>query len=299
MPKKWDDMLKRMFAAHPEDFIHWLLPFAVLLSKVPLELKTLTRTINSDSLYRILIDGKEALIHIEFQRRPQPKMVERLWEYNVLATLEYGCPVYSFVIYLTKGGKVLEPPMMKGLERFEPIHIFRYWNIKLWELEVDTLKNADLPGILPLCLLAQGGNQRQVAEMVFENVIHDTDLLGLSLMFASLVFNKTNDEEWLERKILMLDDLLSDSPYYQRLVRKGEEKGEEKGVRRTLRELTLAAIEKRFPDLAASAKQRVNHLQDVNLLRQLFDQIIDAQSREEAERALSEIGEHKKTRSKA
>lgn len=42
--------------------------------------------------------------------------------------------------------------------------IFRFWNIKLWEMPVNVLRAADLAGILPLCLLAQGGKQYEVAE---------------------------------------------------------------------------------------------------------------------------------------
>jgi hypothetical protein len=82
---------------------------------VPLELKFRTRTRHADALYKVLIDGEEALIHIEFQKRADPTMAERIWEYNVLATLAHSCPVYSFVIYLRPTSTIPESPLEWGL----------------------------------------------------------------------------------------------------------------------------------------------------------------------------------------
>ncbi|MBV9232307.1 MAG: hypothetical protein JOZ18_23570, partial [Chloroflexi bacterium] len=260
MSKIWDDMLKRIIAARPQDFVQWLLPFATLVGKAPLELKTLTRTVNADVLYEVLIDGHKALLHVEFQRRPEAGMADRIWEYNVLATLAYGCPVYSFVIYLTPGGKVSGPPLTKGLPEREQIHNFLFWEIKLWEVPFEVLRRTRGLGILPLCLLAEGGNQHQVAETVFEDLLHEKDLLGLALMLAAIVFDREADEEWLERKIAMLEDLVSDSPFYQRILRKGEEKGRE-----AIREVILDVVQMRFPELVEVAKQQVSRIQDLNL----------------------------------
>jgi hypothetical protein len=81
MAKPWDDMLKRMFAAHPQQFLNWLLPGAVILHELSSELKTQTlselkanqapdtRDLYSDILYAILWYGVETIVHIEFQRR--------------------------------------------------------------------------------------------------------------------------------------------------------------------------------------------------------------------------------------
>jgi hypothetical protein len=75
------------------------------------------------------------------------------------------------VIYLTAGGKVPERPLTKGLANRPKIHIFRYWDIKLWETPVEELKGKHLLAVLPLCLLAEGGDQYQVAEEVFGDLV--------------------------------------------------------------------------------------------------------------------------------
>jgi hypothetical protein len=126
MAPKWDDTFKRLFAASSQDFVQWLMPGATLLEKAPLELKTTTKTRNADVLYKISIDGQEALLHIEFQKRADSMMARRVWEYNVLATLEYGCPVYSVVIYLRPTGEIAQPFLIWGLPQFETVHTCRF-----------------------------------------------------------------------------------------------------------------------------------------------------------------------------
>src|SRR6202035_5644160 len=101
-------------------------------------------------LYKINWRGQMALLHIEFQKRTDPNMVNRVWEYNVLATLAYACPVYSFVIYLLPATGIPEPRLTWGLEGLENAHVFHFTNVKLWELPVDALKEKGLPGLLPL-----------------------------------------------------------------------------------------------------------------------------------------------------
>ena len=48
MVKTWDDRLKRLAGIRPRDYVQWLLPEADLVGIVSLELKTLTRTVNTD-----------------------------------------------------------------------------------------------------------------------------------------------------------------------------------------------------------------------------------------------------------
>jgi len=292
MAKQWDDMMKRIFATRPQDFVKWLLPGAILLSKASLELKTLTRTVFADTLYRVLLDGQEILLHVEFQKYPKANMATRVWEYNVLASLEYGCPVYSFVIYLLPGGNIPESPLVVGHPHLDVVHVFRFWNIKLWEVAVDVLKETGLVGILPLCLLTQGGKQYEVANEVFDRLTEERELLALALTFASMVFDHDNDKQWLERKITMLEDIVRDTWFYQKILKdgleEGRKKGREEGMLQALRMVILDTIQERFPSILGLAQELLNLIQDPTRLRSLNSKIVLAQSSEDAERSLRE-----------
>jgi hypothetical protein len=169
MVKVWDERLKRLAGIRPRDYVKWLLPGARLVGVLSLELKTLTRTVTTDTLFEVRLSGKKALLHIEFQRQAKPDTAQRSWEYNVLATLTHDCPVYSFIIYLIPGCTIPEAPLVWGLPEREVVHIFRYTNIKLWELPVEVLKRTRLKGLLPLCLLARDGARRDIAKEVIEH----------------------------------------------------------------------------------------------------------------------------------
>lgn len=225
MSKIWDDKMKRIFAAAPQDYVTWLLPGGRFVSKVSLELKTLTRTIHTDSLYKVILDGQEVILHVEFQKRTDPNMVKRIWAYNVLTTLEHDCPVYSFVIYLMKDGKIGESPLTWGLPIYEPVHVFRFKNIKLWELNVETLRETNLIGLLPLCLLTQNGMKYEVAEDVFDSLASKKELLALALTFASMIFEGEANQQWLKRRIGMLDDIIRETWFYKDIYEEGKEEG--------------------------------------------------------------------------
>jgi predicted transposase YdaD len=288
MVKVWDDRLKHLAGIMPQDFIKWLLPGARLVRPVSLELKTLTRTVSTDILFEVRLHGKKALVHIEFQRRASPKMGRRVWEYNVLATLAHGCPVYSFVIYLVPGGEIPDAPLVWGLPECELVHIFRYTNIKLWELPVEVLKRTGLKGLLPLCFLAKDGARREVAKEVFAALKENNEVLALALSLASMVLTSESDQQWLEGEVAMLEDILRDTWFYQKILKEGEQKGHEGGVEEGIEEERKQELQRigqnlvggvavKFPSLVPLARQCADTLKDPDALLKITFQLFTVQ----------------------
>src|SRR5260370_22026579 len=100
MSRPWDRKMKRLFRKAPQDIVQWLFPEAEFHNVVSTELDA--EPIFADHLFDVSLQGKHFLLHIEFQRNHDPDMATRLWKYNVRATIEYDCPVWSCVIYLKK-----------------------------------------------------------------------------------------------------------------------------------------------------------------------------------------------------
>lgn len=302
MHTPWDDTLKRTFSSHPQDFVKWLLPGAKYQGSVSIELKTLTRSLFTDILYKVVLDGQEVLVHIEFQRYPEKDMDRRVWQYNVLATLEHNLPVFSFVIYLAPKGEIPEPCIEWKHPR-GTIHFFQYWHIKLWEMSYRELLTQDLVGLLPLCILAKDGTQKKVASQIFSELQakEEKALLVLALSFASLIFKESSEAQWLEGEIEKMEDMLSDTLFYQKILKKGEQKGieegkqegieegKQKGTLQTLTMLTLDTVQGRFPALLDLAQKQLLFVRDTTLLRTLHNQIVLASSEKEAERYLRKI----------
>jgi hypothetical protein len=92
-------------------------------------------------------------------------------------------------------------------------------------------------GIWPLISFAKGGKRPEVVDTVltrFASTLNETtrELLSLTALFASLAFTDLVDRQWLERRLAMLEDILSEAPLYKSLMHKGKKKDSRKDVKR-------------------------------------------------------------------
>ena len=297
--------MKRLLNAAPQDFVTWLLAEAIFISVVSTELDPETDPIYADLLFEVMLLGERMLLHIEFQRRRDTKMGERLWEYNHKATLQYNCPVWSVVIYLKDDGNVPSSPLIKELPNGQGVHRFDYGVTKLWEKATAELEHMGLVGLLPLLPLTREGAQREVVERTITSLMPvgeqpRQDLLTLTYGLASLAFENEADQQWLKRRFEMLYDMLRDTPAFQDIMKEGRQEGLELGLERgreegrkeghneALRQALLAIVQARFPSprMIRQTKGQAAIIDDPAVLQDLIVKVSLAESAEEAERSL-------------
>jgi predicted transposase YdaD len=274
----WDGVMKRLVRGYAKHFTRWLKEEAVFVRALDIELKN--QHLFADALLEVLLHGKPALLHIEFQVYDDPEMEMRLLEYNVLASRQYRhLPVYSYVIYLRKAGKIAESPLVRIFPDGEVIHRFFYRVIKLWEIPAETLLQTGWIGVLPLVTLTDGGKQPEVVKEMIDRlaVAEEYDLLAISEVVGGLVFKKGPELEWFKRRFSMFQDILRESSVYQEIV--------EKGIQGQ-REMLLGFVQMRFPELLALAKQQTEGITDPDLLPSLSHKLFAAQTVEEAKQFL-------------
>ena len=305
MPGKWDTSTKRLVGENPEDFIRWLVPEAQFEGKAkarPLNLND--REIEADTLYEIVLYGIPCLVHIEFQSYYDESMDRRMWEYNALATFSYNRPTCSFVIYLKKC-EVPEPFFTWEFPTREVIHHFHFHVIKLWEISPELLKQTSLVGILPLMVLARDGKRPAVVEEVIRSIESlggeaKKELLSLTYVFASLVFEKEVDRQWLKRRFEMLRDVLRDSWAYQEIMQEGRQEGREEERQQRLqdqRQMLVALVEVHFPSITQLARERADAMKDPEMLQRVILKVVAAQKEEEVIKVLLSVrrtGDRKK-----
>ena len=191
------------------------------------------------------------------------------------------------MIYLVPGGEIPEAPLVWGVPECELVHIFRYTNIKLWELPVEVLKRTGLKGVRPLCLMAKDGAQREVAQEVFKDVKDNKEVLGLAFSLASMVLTSEADQQWLEGEVAMLEDILRDTWFYQRILKEGEQKGREGGIeegiekerKRDLQrwsQALVSSIETNFPSLVPLARKCADAIDDPDVLQKVLLQVLSS-----------------------
>ena len=267
------------------------------------------KELEADSFFEIRLFGTLCLVHIEFQSYADEHMGKRMWGYNTSATVTYDLPTYSFLIYL-RPCKVTEPFFHIDYPTQEKVHHFWFKIIKLWELRVEDIQRTGLTGIFPLMILAKDGKQPKVVEQIIHKLEEEEpsssrELLSLTYILASMVFEKETDREWLKRRFAMFHNALRDAWAYQEIMQEGREEGLEKGLQEGLQQglqqglqeglqqglheqrLTLLEIVKqRFPSLVPLAQRKVDAITESAALRHLLVMVSVAQTEEQAQQAL-------------
>jgi hypothetical protein len=288
----WDDLMKMLVRAHPQDFVSLVLQGAHYLEDITSELKV--RSIEADFLCKADRNGEEVILHVEFQRRHDSTMGRRMWEYNCVTSYLTQLPVCSFVMYLRKDEPIVEPPYKLQLADGSTIHIFYYGNLFLWEVLPETLKQKGLEGMLPLLPLTKGADLSRdaiVGDMIEGlRAAGKDDVLALGYAFAGLVYEAEDDRHWLKRRFEMFHDILEGSWSYQEMVQKGINIGLEQGELKALRPVLLRIVETRFPELLPLAQQAAERMTVPVTLSILVDRLLLARTLEQARLALQEAG---------
>lgn len=196
MAGPWDSNMKQLVRDFAQDYISFLVEGATFESELNAHLPR--RSLDADTLIKVRRKRRVFLIHMEFQARNEKEMPLRVCEYNLQATRKYKLPVSSFVFYLQRDGTVPESPFVLRIPEGEEVHRFNYHPIEVYTISSDVLRQAGLPGLLPLLPLTRDGACQRVVEELIEDVEQVKDetkrknLLTAGLNFASLAFG----EKW-------------------------------------------------------------------------------------------------------
>lgn len=293
----WDNSMKRLFTEASSSFVSWLMQDATFVQLVSPTLEG--EDIEADILCETRLKGQKTLFNVEFQKKRDAEMGERLWNYNVHATIKYKCPVWSYVIYLTKDSTV-ESPYSKAIATGQTVHCFFFTIIKLWEIPTQELLQTGLSDLAPLLPLTREGQRQEVIEKAIE-LLDPPDgerrgeLLTLTYGIASLIFASEADQDWLSRRFGMLYDILKDTRAFQDLAREGRlaglEEGRQEGRQAGLQEAVLEIVEARFADpaLVEQARTQVAKINDLEVLRSLIVKVALLQNVEEVAPLLAQF----------
>lgn len=289
--------MKKLVGGSPQDFLALVVSEARFVRELPGELRF--ENTHADGLIEGVQDEERFLAHLEFQSSYDLRIGERLLEYNVLASRQYGyLPVYSCVIYLKDCGNVPQSPYIRRLPSGEETIRFHYGCIELHQMTADELKQKGLVGLAALLPLTKDGARRVVIEDMIAQLVaaEKTDSLWVGYALASKVM--TDDLQWLRRRFAVFSDFLRDSPVYQEVLeegleqglRTGLEKGLQQGLQagelRALRQTLREIIHERFPQLDSLARDQGEATSDTELLRRIIVKISVAQTTSEAEQYL-------------
>ena len=278
--QQFDIVAKDPFYAFPEDMLQFLIgrhDFE-FVEHVDTNLTTV-EVRHMDILIKVLLDGRQALIHCEIQTDDSwhPNMVRRNVGYLGRCYEKYGLPIYSFVLYLrsTAGGR--DPG---GYFQDVPGHRFivEYQVVRLSEVDGEAILEAQQPGLMPFTPLMKPPASMSGVEWT----THCAEVTRL-LSVDSTVRNNLMVELWVmsglahERQDLLTlipEDIVKESSVYQMII----EQGKQLGAKEYAIERILALLNRRFNvSIASTLTPSLEAIDDLQQLSQLMDEAAEAE----------------------
>ena len=293
---EYDTISKHLIQTYPKDFIRFTLgqDNVEVLNILDTEQNTV-ETRHTDSLIRVHIAGKEALIHHEFQTTDDPSMPICMAGYIIRAIEQHNLPVYSSVIYLRRGAGRRDPGHFIQEISGRPV-VIEYTVIRLSEIEGQDILNGGPSGLFPFTTLMKRPDRMDSDEW-FRHCVDATnglpvdesikvDFLGRMMILSGLVY----DPAFINRILLqegLMDAIMRESSFAQYIKQLGIEQGIEQGGRQRAIEDLLDVLEIRF-DLSEThpLSTRIAAIDDLRRLKQLLRAAIQVSSLEAFQRML-------------
>ena len=289
---EYDSVSKDLIQTYPKDFIQLTLgqDDVEVLDILDTEQNTVD-TRHTDSLIRIHIAGKEALIHHEFQTTDDPSMPLRMAGYIIRAIERHNLPIYSSVIYLRRSAGRRDPGYFIQEVSGRPV-VMDYTVIRLSEIEGQEIIDGGPSGLFPFASLMKrpvgidseawlrhcvdATNALRVDESI------KVDFLGRLMILSGLEY----DQRLINRILLqegLMDAIMRESSFAQYIKQLGIEQG---GRQRAIEDI-LEVLEIRF-DMHEPhpLSARIAAIDDLHHLKQLHRAAIQVSSLEAFEQVL-------------
>lgn len=291
MPGPWDTLMKHLIRTKPQHLVSWILKRAQFKERLSEEI---TVTLYSDGLLLVELDGQRIILSLEFQSKADPRIRERLQEYNILASREHNyLPVFSCIIYLRKNINVTPSPLIRKLPNGKQYDRFDFEEIELAEISAMQLLQTGLFGLFPLALLAKDGRQPEVVETVTTTLANaeEKELLAIAYTLGGMVFSTEPAKEWYKRRFHMFEEMIRDTWVYEEIGQERFKKGELQGELQGLREAVLEIARERFPEIEALTKEQVEAVTTASVLLRLIGNMSKAPTTKEAALAVLAVND--------
>lgn len=248
MAKTTDIGGKRLISLAPEAWVRWVTgnPQAQALEVLSGEFQWLSRA--TDALVRASLPHiGEFLVLIELQLRYLLRMPKRVRAYAALAEEKYDLPVYPVVVnILTPGPEtVIATAYDAEFMGLRARQDFRVLNV--WEVDVEEILRGQLSALAPFAPVMRGGGDEATVRRALATLRADERMQEMEMLlafFASFVLDTD-----LVQQIMRWDmDILTESPWYLEIERKGEAK------------VLLRQLNNRFGSLDNATQERIRNL---------------------------------------
>ncbi|MDE0316909.1 MAG: hypothetical protein OXM61_18670 [Candidatus Poribacteria bacterium] len=290
----FDTTSKKQVETNPQDFVHLCFKFGLenitVLEVVTPEQPTVEMH-QADILIKVLYQGKEVLVHFEFQTTDSydPEMPLRMAGYIIRAIEVYRLPMYSNVLYLRPDAGVNDPG--KFTQNLENHNIsIEYQVFRLIEMDGQTILDLKLAGLVPFTPLmkppadvdAMQWLRRcvQIADSI--DVPNKPEYLGSLAVLGNLVYDSQTILD------IISEETMQHPPIVEYVAPQARERGRKENTRENILEILAFRLQTEVEQTFSPALEAIDDLQR---LKQLFQAAMRVETPEEFTQALNENNE--------
>ncbi len=208
-------------------------------------------------------------------------MPRRMRAYIALAEEKYNLPVYPVLINILKVSETEIPTSYQS--EFAGITARQdYRVINLWEVDANLAFEENLSSLLPFVPILKNGAEESIVQQALQRLRADEDLNQLETVlafFATFVLDSA-----LVQQIMRWDmAILTESPWYQQILREGETRGERRGIISGI-ELDL---EVKFGEEGLQLMPQISQITDLEQLKVIQRGVKTVNSLEELQRLIA------------
>jgi hypothetical protein len=276
MPQEWDRSMYYLIMVDPQAYLDLILPGLRYLGCLPEKLEG--PYLVMDALLKTeTIEGRHPLlVHLESETYHNPKMPERLLEYNKAAREKHKADVISGVFHL-QGDTAIEPsPLVweTPLKEWSRVLTFNYPVVEMKDLIPEEIRSRGRAALLPILPLSNGGAEQPIVQGMLDDLIQleRPDLFRIAFRMAVRKMS-AQGRKWLEKEYPMEYDALRMDPLYWILQEDSREEGLQQGIQQaiqTTQQIAINVVAKRFPGLKKRAQESIATVNDLQRLQELI-----------------------------
>jgi hypothetical protein len=256
-----------------------------------LNVEIIRPTMRVDKVFKILYDGKEQILHLEFETGYDDQLKSRLLVYNASFYRDHRLPVIIIVVY------PFRVKMAKSPLRIPKILTFHFQTLALFKLDAGQFVRRHqtcMYPLLPTMEHVHADLMAQVMQELAELYRDDEVTLAQQFIWMKLLLERTGtvhpvEKEKIKERLNMFDQLWEESPMVQKMREQYRVKGLQEGEILALQRSLVNIVRVRYPELAEFAQQQVSHFNKPDMLDQLMQKVVTAPNADTA-RSLLESG---------
>ncbi|MBP5975932.1 Rpn family recombination-promoting nuclease/putative transposase [Brasilonema sp. CT11] len=278
MPKSADISTKKLISLAPDNWVKWVTQIPDITAQEILNSEFQWISRESDVLIRAESPQYgQFLVLNELQLRYKPEMPKRMRAYAALAEEKFDLPTYPVLINILKDkeGDIEIPTRYES--EFAGLQVRQdYRVINLWEVDVEIAFQQPVLSLLPFVPILKGGAEENTIQQALQILRADEQLNQLETVlafFASFVLDSA-----LVQQIMRWDmAVLSESPWYQQILREGEARGIRRGI---LSGIELG-LELKFGAEGLQLMPEISHFSDLERLKAIQRAILTVNTLDE------------------